>query len=80
MPVSFASDIRPLFRDSPDVDSMQDTASISCPTKMSRGEHPRYTRVSRPAACRAMSRGLQNALGYSDSGWMRALRYKTGRG
>lgn len=33
MAVSFASDIRPLFRDSPDVDTMQGYASIFLHTK-----------------------------------------------
>jgi hypothetical protein len=31
MPVSFATDIRPLFRDSPDVDSIQGYGLEACP-------------------------------------------------
>jgi len=40
---SFATDIRPLFRDSPDVDSMQGTDLIFPLMKRSRSEHLKST-------------------------------------
>ena len=43
MPVSFATDIRPLFRDSPDVDSMQGYGlDLSSYTRRSERGHPKF--------------------------------------
>jgi hypothetical protein len=70
--VSFENDIRPLFRDSPDVDSMKDMGLTSRRTKRSKRKPKQSMRGSKTAACRVMSLGPKNALPCSSAGWKKA--------
>ena len=57
MALSFAADIRPLFRDMPDVASMKENGLDLSSYEQVRRTPPGFTRCSKTAACRAMARG-----------------------
>ena len=76
MATSFAVDIRPLFRDSPHVDSMQGYVLDLSSYEESKLGRPKSTPVWWTGACPATNPGLQTGWGSSGSGWMRVARRK----
>ena len=74
MALSFAKDIRPLFRDTPDVDTMKDFGlDLSSFTELRR-RRKRFMRASLTAACPATNLGQRSRLSGSSNGWTKAWR------
>ena len=74
MALSFAKDIRPLFRDTPDVDTMKDFGLDLSSFDSVKITRKRFTRVFLMAVCPAMSRGPRSRLPCSSSGWKKEWR------
>jgi hypothetical protein len=76
MATSFAVDIRPLFCDSPDVDSMQGYGLDLSSYKEVKARAPEiYARLV-DGSMPCDESGLQTGWGSSGSGWMRVARRK----
>ncbi len=76
MAVSFAGDIRPLFRDSPDIDSMKDYGlDLSSYENVKAQAGEIYARLA--VACPVTTHGRWSRLGCSNDGWTKAWRPKT---
>src|SRR5260370_3306709 len=74
MPVSFATDIRPLFRDSPDVDSMQGYGLDLSSYEEVRARASEIDASLADGSIRATNLGLRSVWRFSSVGWMRASR------
>jgi hypothetical protein len=72
MAVSFGHEIRRLFRDSPDVDSMKNTGSISRPTMMSEPRQMPSMPVWKTVVCPVMALGPRSKWRCSNNGWRKA--------
>ncbi len=76
MALSFANDIRPLFRDTPDVDTMKNFGmDLSSYDDVKKHADAIYERLD-DGRCPATNRGPKNKSPGSNSGWTTAWRRK----
>jgi len=74
MALSFSAEIRPLFRDSPDVDIMEGCGLDLSNYNDVKARATEIYEASPTAACPATSPGPRNASRSSNSGWTREWR------
>ncbi len=76
MVVSFAADIRPLFRDSPDVDSMKDFGLDLSSYDDVRAKAGAILARLKTVACPVMALGQRSNWHCSNNGWRKVWRPK----
>jgi len=72
MPLSFAADILPLFRDEPDIVAMKRYGLDLSSHAEAKRRQRRFTQLWKTAACRATTLSRRTWWRYSSAGWMKA--------